>query len=188
MQLRLPLLSHIRRLSGQFGLRLPVPDLLLLGYLGYLGCGADAVHFHNGRLVAGHFDEHESHFLGVSRVDAKSVDQLLDSCYEFLVFFHVVLDSDFFPVVDYPLVELVAEEGDASAVVDGEEEGGGCGADSFEGHEGCDSSFGGEGVGFVGCEGGEGGGLDGVWGVGFCELEEVGAEGAVFSGRAGSLV
>jgi len=33
--------------------------------------------------------------------------------------------------VDDPLVELVAEEGDSGAVVDGEEEGGGCGADSF---------------------------------------------------------
>jgi hypothetical protein len=84
--------------------------------------------------------------------------------------------------VDNPLVELVAEEGDSCAVVDGEEEGGGCGADSFQGGEGCDGFCGGEGRGFVGCEGGERGALDGVRGVGFRELEEVGAEGAMFSG------
>ena len=63
---------------------------------------------------------------------------------------------------DEPCVQLIAEEGNGRWIVDAEEEGGGCGADAFEGFgEGGDG--GGEigelGEGGAGCGGDEGGGV-----------------------------
>lgn len=157
------------------------------------GGGGSAVWFCCGGLAAlgtgGFFHQHEGYFFEVSRVDAtEAVEEFPSASNEVFVFFQIVPDVDFFAVVDYPLVELVAEKWDAGAVVDGKEEGRGCGADAFEGHKGCNGFCGGEGVGFVGCEGFQGDVLDCSWGVGLCEFEEVGAEGPVLSGCVDVLV
>jgi hypothetical protein len=69
-----------------------------------------------------------------------------------------------------PLVELVAEEGDACRVVDGEEEGSGCGANTAEGGEFCDGFGGVGGVLFIDLEGVKGRLFYVFAGIGFCEL------------------
>jgi len=77
--------------------------------------------------------------------------------------------------------ELVGEERRVGWVVGGKDEGGGCG--TYAGELGEVGEAGAGRVGRVGGEGGGGGFFDGGVAVGGDELEEVGAEGAVFPGR-----